>query len=121
MESSIAANAPPLQGGDRGFESHLSNQFNGKTMTKFMIRYGLGGGFGGSGEWEEAYANTLENAEMEAYENACLEYESYGGMHALHTEEGLAEEYPDEDSNSILEMYNENRESWLCYEAKEVK
>ena len=34
---------------------------------KWLIRYGLSGGFGGCGDWEEIEANNREEAESYAY------------------------------------------------------
>ena len=85
----------------------------------FEIRYGLGGGFGGAGDWCPTQAETLESANDEAYELAKEEYDGYAGSHGLRTvaqimkEEGLDEEEAEEE-------YNEERDGWLDYKAREV-
>jgi hypothetical protein len=85
----------------------------------FEIRYGLGGGFGGAGEWVPSNASTIEEANDEAYELAKEEYDGFAGSHGLRTvvqireEEGLDEEEAEEE-------YNEERDGWLDYEAREV-
>jgi hypothetical protein len=84
----------------------------------FEIRYGLGGGFGGMGDWEDAYAKTLEEAELEAYERACELYESYEGMYGLRTAEEIMEEDDCSEDEAIM-TYEEERESWLDYDVRE--
>ena len=88
-------------------------------MPKFMIRYGLGGGMGGCGEWEEIEADDMSAAEVEAYERACESYASYEGMYGLRCVDDIMEE-DDVDEDEAYQMYLEERESWLDYEAKEV-
>ena len=85
---------------------------------KYEIRYGLAGGFGGVGDWEDAYAKTLEQAETEAYERACEIYESYEGMYGLRTVEDIMTEDGCIEDEAVM-TYNEERESWLDYEARE--
>lgn len=85
-------------------------------MARFWIRYGLGGGFGGVGNWEEINVSSLEEAENEAYWAACEEYEAYGGMHGLLTIEDIMEE-EELSEEEAEEQYREYRESWLDYEA----
>jgi hypothetical protein len=88
-------------------------------MATFLIRYALGGGFGGceSEEWEEIEAKDLDAAEREAYERACELYESYAGMHGLRDEEQIMEE-DEVSAEEAQEIYNDERESWLDFEAK---
>lgn len=88
-------------------------------MKTFEICYGLGGGFGGCGDWQEFDAENVEDAETEAYEAACETYYSYGGMHGLANREELAEEEPDWDDVDIEDEINEDMESWIDYEARE--
>lgn len=56
-------------------------------MAKFQIKYALGGGFGGiaNKDWETIEAKDLSDAENQAYDLACLEYESYEGSNGLRT------------------------------------
>ena len=89
-------------------------------MAKFEVRYGLGGGFGGPGEWEEVEETSLDNAEKYAYECACEEYDSYGGLHGLDDIESIIEEEECSEEDAEI-IWRENRESWLAYEAREIK
>lgn len=86
---------------------------------KFRIRYGLGGGFGGCGEWEEIEANSFEEAQNEAYLQAVDVYESYAGFHGLRDIDQIME---DEDCSEKVaeEIFNEEMESWLDYEVEEL-
>jgi len=88
-------------------------------MSKYEIRHGLGGGFGGAGEWEDAYATTQDDAEKEAYECAIEDYALYEGMYGLDDTASIEEENPDWDEDEIWQEYIELRESWLDYEARE--
>ena len=91
-------------------------------MKKYNIYAGLGGGFGGakysgSGEFESE-----EDASEVAYDIACEEYESYEGYHGILDWHDVAEANdldPDDEDNydAILELYNEERESWIEYYA----
>jgi len=89
-------------------------------MAKFQIKYGLAGGFGGAGEWKDCNATTMEQAEEEAMELACEVYESYEGMHGLRTVEEIMEE-EELNEEDALQEYEEERDSWLDYEAREVE
>ena len=82
----------------------------------WSIYAGLSGGFGGS-HYVEKFYGTNEEAEKYAWEQACEEYESLAGMHGLRTIEEIMEE--DELDYDDAEMtYNDERESWIDYEAK---
>lgn len=87
---------------------------------KFRIRYGLGGGFGGAGEWEEIEADSLEAADHEAYLLAVEVYESYEGLHGLRTVEEIMDE-EDLPYEEAVQEYHDEMESWLEYEAEELK
>ena len=87
---------------------------------KFWIRYGLSGGFGGCGDWEEIDATDEDEANTEAWHRACEEYESYEGMHGLRTIEDIMEE--DElDEDEAEDHWREERESWIEYEVSATK
>lgn len=91
-------------------------------MAQFEVRYGLGGGFGGYGDWEPCFScKNIEEALEFARECAVQEYESYGGMHGLITEEEIAEENPDWDDEAIMDAVREDMESWIMYDAREVE
>ena len=92
-------------------------------MTKYWIRYGLGGGFGGceNCDWEEIEANSLEEATTYAHDLAFSEIEMYGGLHGLPCYQDLLEQYPDASDDEIEEAYQDEAESWLAYEASRIK
>ena len=89
-------------------------------MREFRIRYGLGGGFGGPGDWETIEAENYDDAVQQAWQAACEEYEMYYGMHGLQSHEEIQEENPDWDESDVESEYNEQRESWLDYEVEEM-
>ena len=91
-------------------------------MSKFEMRYALSGGFGGveNKEWEDSDAETLEEAEKDAYQMACEEYDGYDGLHGLRTTEEIMEE-DGVDGDEAQETWIEEREGWLDYEAREKK
>lgn len=91
---------------------------NIKLENLFIIGSGLGGGFGGQRNFEVIEANSLEDAEKWAWENACDEYESYAGMYGLRDVNQIMEEEEIEDEDWAKEVYEEERESWLDYSAK---
>lgn len=81
----------------------------------WYIRYGMGGGYGGSGDWEETTADTEDEANEWAYESACEEFESSGEFDY----DDFREEYPDASDEDEWEAYCQERESWIAYEARE--
>lgn len=92
-------------------------------MGKFIITYGLSGGFGGADNCRIIDEDTLDEASSYAYEGACGVYEDYSGLYGLRTLsevlEELQEEYPEATEEDAFEIYNEERESWLDYSAEE--
>lgn len=91
-------------------------------MKRFAIRYGLGGGFGGLRMTPEVCEfEDQDDADKYAWEMAVQEYESYGGMHGLTTMEEVMEDRGITDEEEGWEEYLEDIESWLCYEAVELK
>ena len=85
-------------------------------MGLFIIRHGLGGGFGGGNNYEVIETENLEYAEKWAFENACQDYESYEGMYGLRTVEQIMEEEECKEEDALI-AYEEERESWLDYYA----
>ena len=83
----------------------------------YIIGYGLSGGFGGAQNFEVIDAQSLEDAENQAYEMACEEYERYSGSNGLRSHSEIMEE-DEVDEDDAEEIYNEERESWLDYKAK---
>ena len=90
-------------------------------MDRYNIYAGLGGGFGGANYKFTIEANSLEEAEDIAYQEAVEEYEEYEGYHGLKTWAECAEELgvdvENEDSDGVDDLYNEEIESWIHYYA----
>lgn len=88
-------------------------------MPKFQIRYALAGGFGGveNADWETIEAEDLEKATDEAYQGACGVYDSYDGLHGLRSISQIMEE-DDCDETEAEQVWEDERESWLDYEAR---
>ena len=95
---------------------------NLETENKFeglyIIGYGLSGGFGGARNFEVIQADTQEDAESWAWESACDEYESYVGMYGLRDLSQIMEEDDIEDEDEAIQVYEEERETWLEYGVK---
>lgn len=89
-------------------------------MPQYKIFAGLGGGFGGAFEVVIEEHNNLTNAIYSAYEYACNEYDSYGGMHGLFNEEDALAENPDLTEEELEEMRQEDLEAWVEYWAEEI-
>ena len=97
-------------------------------MKQYNIYAGLNGSFGGAFYQYTILADSFEEAEYEAFEAACDEFESIAGLYGLMNEEACIEEYcqdnglernelDEEDLAIIDETYLEERESWLDYKA----
>ena len=89
---------------------------------KFEIRYALNGGFGGceNKDWEEIEADNLDDANRQAYQCAIEEYDSYVGSGGLREVSEIIEEEK-VNKEEAEEIFNEERENWLDYEAREKK
>lgn len=89
-------------------------------MAKFQIRAALSGGFGGveNACWETVECSSMAEAESEAYEAACAVYDSYDGLHGLRSIEQIMEE-AEVSEHDAEEIWREEREGWLDYEARE--
>lgn len=85
---------------------------------KFQIRYGMGGGFGGAGDWEEIECLNLEEAQKEARERAVETYQSYEGLHGIRDLEMIMEQ-DDLGEADAEEVYWEEVNSWIDYDARE--
>ena len=59
-------------------------------------------------------ADSLEEADKEAYQRAIQEYEQYEGMHGLRSVDDIMEE-DEVDYDEAEEIYNEEREGWIDY------
>ena len=97
-------------------------------MKQYNIYAGLGGSFGGASYQYTILANSLEEAKNEAWEAACDEFESIAGSHGLYDEENCIEEYclsnnlsrdelDEKDLAVINELYLEERDSWIRFNA----
>ena len=97
--------------------------FTRGEKMKFLIKAGLGGGFGGvdmlDGEIYEF--ETRESAEEMAYVLACDEYSEYEGLHGLRDIEQIMEEDGIDDYDEAVCCYEEERESWLDWSVEEIK
>lgn len=96
-------------------------------MPKFNLYAGLAGGFNSVELVEEnVECESLEEAEMFAYDYALSEFDDVSGTHGLKSyidiENELKEEYGDDESfeDIVMEEYLTYAESWISYYAKEV-
>lgn len=93
-----------------------------KTENKFeglyIIGWGLAGGFGGARNFEVIQADSQEEAEKWAFENACEEYEMYAGSNGLRDISNIMEEDGIEEEEEACVVFEEERESWLDYSAR---
>ena len=97
-------------------------------MKKYNIYAGLGGGFGGARLVAKAEEFENEEAAVKyAYEYAIEEYQSYEGYYGIVSygdildypeDYGLEDGFTEED---VQEIYQEEIESWITYDVKEVK
>lgn len=92
-------------------------KFNENTVSidnLFIVSHGLGGGFGGAQDYIVIEADDEEDAEKQAYEMACEDYEGYVGMYGLRDIDEIMEE-DEVDEMEAEDIYNDDRESWLDY------
>lgn len=87
---------------------------NFKSNDKFIIGWGLSGGFGGIQNYEVISTSSIKDAEKQAYYKSIEEYESMEGMYGLRTIEEIIEE-DEVDEIEAGYIYDEERESWLDY------
>lgn len=87
----------------------------------YKIRYALGGGFGGCelADWEEVECDTLEDAQDLAYQEAAEIYHSEAGGSGIRDIQEIMED-DDCDEAAAEEIYSDDMESWLEYEAKVI-
>jgi hypothetical protein len=97
----------------KNFNQYITEN-NEEENYKWIIYHGLGGGFGGA-KASEAFEGTQEEAEQEAWNRACEDYQSYEGMYGLRTTSDIMEEDGIEDEEEAEMIYNDERESWLDY------
>lgn len=97
-------------------------------MPKFNLYAGLTGGFNSVRLVEEnVECESLEEAEMFAYDYALSEFDDMSGTHGLSSytdiEDELREDYGDdiEFDDIVLEEYLQYADHWIGYYAKKVE
>ena len=88
-------------------------------MGIYKIYAGLSGGFGGAQYICTEEFDTRDCAESYAFESACEIYDSYEGLYGLRPVDDIIAE-DDVDEERALEIYQEERDSWIDYYVKEV-
>lgn len=88
-----------------------------QEVKQWALFAGLGGGFGGA-TFRKKFEGTKDEAEREAWLEACEEYETYEGLHGLRDLEQIMEEDDLSEEDAMVE-YNEEREGWLDYYVEE--
>lgn len=92
----------------------------------FKIYAGLAGGFGGATYYKTEEYDSVHEAEVDAYELAVAEYESYEGLYGIISREDIREDlnaYGLDDNATeaeIEEVYKEEVESWIDYWIEEA-
>lgn len=89
-------------------------------MAKYIIFAGLGGGFNSVCQQKIEDYNSEDEALADAYEIACEEYDSYGGMHGLFNIEDALAEDPSLTNEDLNTMYFEDLETWVVYYVKPI-
>lgn len=98
-------------------------------MKQYNIYAGLEGNFRGASYLFTGLYETQEEAENDAFQVACENYDQYAGVHGLPSwkdavetyciDQGIDLEEFKEDDDGVLqevkEYYNDARENWLCY------
>lgn len=95
------------------------------NAKKYNIYAGLSGGFGGATYQYTGLFNSQEEADNEAYQRACEEYDSYSESHGLLTYEEAEEQAINEGCSPgtkdfeiyISEVFQEDIEKWVDYYA----
>lgn len=82
----------------------------------FIIGFGLGGGFGGIHQYEVVKSKSLNSANDEAYQRSIEEYESYVGSNGIRDIDEIMED-DGVDYDEATQIFNDEREDWLDYEA----
>lgn len=95
------------------------------NAKEYNIYAGLGGSFGGATYQYTGLFNSQEEADNEAYQRACEEYDSYSESHGLLTYEEAEEQAINEGYSPgtedfeayISEAFQEDIENWANYYA----
>jgi len=87
-------------------------------MALYLIKYGLGGGFGGAKDSEILDLESIEEAQSTAYELAVEFASMYEGMYGLPDFDKIKEEEGCSDKEAN-EIYYSDLENWLDYSVEE--
>jgi hypothetical protein len=88
-----------------------------KKMKFFRIS---GGCFNINEDEDYIEVKDYDAAMDEAYQMACESYDSYAGLHGIMSEDDYIEEGEAETFDEAWELYREDRESQIEYEAVEI-
>ncbi len=90
-------------------------------MTVKLTYYKISGGVWNSEEFEEVTAaKDYDTAIHEAYLMALESYDSYAGLHGIMSEQDYIDEGEAENYDEAWELYREDRENTVEYEAVEI-
>jgi hypothetical protein len=92
--------------------------YENSQPLKFIIGYGLSGGFGGIQSYEVVEAYSYEDAESMARLRSVEEYESHVGSGGLREVDEIMED-DDVDEQEAEMIYRDEMESWLDYSTEE--
>ena len=83
-------------------------------MNKYIIQFGISGGFNNSDNYKVILAENEEQASNKAWLESCDIYEQYLGYGGLRD---IYEIMEDEDCSEedAIEIFNDERESWIDY------
>jgi len=88
-------------------------------VPKYEMRYATFGALKYQ-DWEKCYSDYYDGALQEAYECAVENYRGYGGRHGLFSYEEALKQYPDLTEEELEEMEQEDIDSTIAYEVREV-
>jgi hypothetical protein len=80
----------------------------------YIIGYGLSGNFGGI-QYEVIQVDNEIEALAYVHQRACDLYETYEGLYGFRTVSQIMEEENIDDEDQALDIYLEERDSWLTY------
>lgn len=87
-------------------------------MNKYIIQAGIGGGFNDVDNYRVIESLDIDAASIEAYYWACEIYDNYLGSGGLRDVSEIMED-EDCDEDEAIEIFNDDRESWIDYSAEE--
>lgn len=83
-------------------------------MNKYIIQYGVSGGFNDTDNFDIITAENTAYAWRTAWVRACEIYESYIGTGGLKDVEDIMEEENCSEEEALI-LFDEERESWIDY------